>query len=114
MLLRGVRCIEIDVYDGDMVDGKLVPIVTHTQFLKVTPCTLRCCLEAISDTAFVTTPYPVVISFENHCSIKGQQVMVDLLSEIFGKAILDEEEFSQKFSNECTLRSCLNRILVIC
>ena len=28
--------------------------------------------------------YPVILSFENHCSIKGQQRMAELLQEIFG------------------------------
>lgn len=35
-------------------------------------------VEAINEAAFIASPYPVVLSFENHCSIPQQQEMARL------------------------------------
>jgi len=48
-------------------------------------------IYAIRDTAFVTSEYPVILSFENHCC-KGQQYkLAKYCDEIFGDLLLKEE-----------------------
>lgn len=39
---------------------------------------------AIKKYAFINSPYPVIISLENHCSKKQKQVLANQISEIFG------------------------------
>ena len=35
-------------------------------------------IEAVNKSAFVTSPYPVILSIENHCSIVQQQKMAKI------------------------------------
>ena len=39
---------------------------------------LQAVVEAINRSAFETSPYPVILSLENHCSIGHQQKMADI------------------------------------
>ena len=45
---------------------------------------------AIRDCAFVTSDYPVILSFENHCSRQQQYKMAKYCDEIFGDLLLKE------------------------
>ena len=78
VLLEGCRCVEIDVWDG--AEGE--PYVLHGHTL--TPHILaRDALQAIAASAFTTSPYPVIISVENHLSIPQQERFAQLISSIF-------------------------------
>lgn len=44
--------------------------------------------RAISKYAFVTSPYPVIISAEVHCSIAQQEAMYNIMVETFGDALI--------------------------
>ncbi|KAK2560363.1 1-phosphatidylinositol 4 [Acropora cervicornis] len=46
--------------------------------------------EAIAECAFKTTEYPVILSFENHCSPKQQAKMAAYCVSIFGDMLLDK------------------------
>ena len=87
VLRKGVRCIEIDCYDGR--NG--TPEVYHGLkwvCMQMGKLKLELVLEKIAQHAFETSPYPVIISLENHCTKKQQKVMVDLFKKKFGGRLL--------------------------
>uniref|UniRef100_A0A673KDM0 1-phosphatidylinositol 4,5-bisphosphate phosphodiesterase n=1 Tax=Sinocyclocheilus rhinocerous TaxID=307959 RepID=A0A673KDM0_9TELE len=47
-------------------------------------------IQAIKETAFVTSEYPVILSFENHCSKTQQYKMAKYCEEIFGELLLKQ------------------------
>ena len=47
-------------------------------------------IHAIRDCAFVTSEYPVILSFENHCSRNQQYKMAKYCDDIFGDLLLKE------------------------
>ena len=46
-------------------------------------------IEAIAESAFKTSEYPVVLSFENHCNPKQQAKIAQYCREYFGDMMLD-------------------------
>lgn len=47
-------------------------------------------IQAIKETAFVTSDLPVILSFENHCSQKQQVKMAQYCKDIFGELLLKD------------------------
>lgn len=58
------RCVELDCWDGRNEDQE--PIITHGKAM-CTDILFKDVIQAIKETAFVTSCYPVILSFENHC-----------------------------------------------
>ncbi|TGZ47840.1 hypothetical protein CRM22_011021 [Opisthorchis felineus] len=85
VLLAGCRCIELDCWDGRGEDQE--PIITHGKAM-CTDILFKDVIYAIRDTAFVTSEYPVIMSFENHCSKHQQYKLAKYCEDILGDMLL--------------------------
>ena len=81
------RCVELDCWDGKGEDEE--PIITHGKAM-CTDILFKDVIYAIRDTAFVTSEYPVILSFENHCCKAQQFKLAKYCDEIFGDLLLSE------------------------
>jgi phosphatidylinositol phospholipase C, delta len=74
----------VDIYDGDSAVG---PLVFHGGTLTSSVPVRDICV-AIAKYAFVTSPFPVLISAEVHCSVEQQDMMVRIMDEVFGDTLV--------------------------
>nr|XP_043609820.1 phosphoinositide phospholipase C 2-like isoform X2 [Erigeron canadensis] len=79
-LRRGVRVIELDLWPNSSKDNVHV---LHGRTL-TTPVDLLRCLRSIKENAFVASPYPVIITLEDHLTPDLQDKVAQMVHETFG------------------------------
>ena len=76
-VLQGFRLVELDCYNGN--DDEV--IVTHG-YTFVSKINVKDILIELKKSAFINSPYPVILSIENHLDKKHQNILGNLFVEI--------------------------------
>ncbi|XP_039247872.1 1-phosphatidylinositol 4,5-bisphosphate phosphodiesterase beta-1-like isoform X2 [Styela clava] len=86
-LMAGCRCVELDCWEKNTGTND-EPVITHG-FTLCSDVSFKEVIEAINESAFKTSQYPVILSFENHVDNPQQQEkMAQYCRDIFGEKLL--------------------------
>lgn len=77
----------MDIYDGETPSE---PQIFHGKTF-TSKVSLREVCHAIRKYGFATSPYPIIISAEIHCSLAGQDAIADIMKEVFGDALVQTQ-----------------------
>ncbi|KAF8087693.1 hypothetical protein N665_0570s0007 [Sinapis alba] len=105
-LQRGVRVIELDLWPNST--GTDINVL-HGRTL-TTPVPLISCLKAIRDHAFSSSPYPVIITLEDHLTADLQAKVAEMATQIFGQMLYYPE--SESLAEFPSPDSLLHRIMI--
>ncbi|XP_077245596.1 phosphoinositide phospholipase C 2-like isoform X2 [Tasmannia lanceolata] len=100
-LKRGVRAIELDMWPNSAKDD--IDIL-HGRTL-TTPVKLIKCLTSIKEHAFSASPYPVVITLEDHLTPDLQAKVAEMVTQTFGEMLfIPEAECLEEFPSPEALK----------
>ena len=80
--MRSADGLPVDTWDGS--DGEPVIYHGHTMTTKIL---VEDVCKTVMSYAFVVSPFPVVLSVENHCSPEQQERLAAIFIEIFGSSL---------------------------
>ncbi|XP_039052616.1 phosphoinositide phospholipase C 5-like isoform X2 [Hibiscus syriacus] len=86
-LKRGLRVVELDLWPNSTKDDVLV---LHGWTL-TTPVELTKCLRSIKEHAFSASPFPVIITFEDHLTPDLQAKVAQMVMQTFGNMLFYPE-----------------------
>ena len=93
VLQQGCRCIEIDIWDDE--SG---PVVCHGALTSAIP--LINVVDVIRKYAFMSSPFPLIISLEIHCNKENQIKTTNILKSTFGDLLYTGSEKNDSIHEE--------------
>ncbi|KAG1371576.1 phosphoinositide phospholipase C 2 [Cocos nucifera] len=100
-LQRGVRAIELDIWPNSTKDDVEV---RHGGTL-TTPVELLKCLQSIKEHAFSVSPYPVIITLEDHLTPNLQAKVAEMITNTYGEMLFTaKSEFLEELPSPEALK----------